>query len=356
MAQLKVLFIGDPHFKPDNEIETDLMVAQVSELILTEKPDITFVAGDMDHTHEKVPMRPHMRSIKALQAWRRVSRKLVVNIGNHDRPHNNVFQTDEHSYNALKEWSDTLVIDRTYQCEEKTLPHLETGEVLTFNMVYVPYVPVGRFAAALASADLEPPYNNIAAIWAHQEFKGAKMGAITSSHGDPWPLEYPLCVSGHVHDYDRLQPNLIYGGTPIQHGYADTKDKTVSIFTFTQHDGKTQWEEKRHNLRIPKKIQITLTAEQLATYVLPPLTQVKIKVTGPAAVIREVMKLDHVVKLAATHGVKIVVVDTTPGLPLPSEGGIAPPKVKQTLRERIVGAVQLQDAELQRTFAHVFAT
>lgn len=357
MAQLKVLFIGDPHFKADNEAETDLMEIQIRALILEEDPDVTFVAGDMDHWHEKVSLYAHRRSIAALRSWMQVSRKLVVNIGNHDRPHNNIYPpTDEHSFNALKEWPRTLVVDTVHRCDEKSQPHPETGAVASFTMVYAPYVPIGRFADLLSTKELKPPYAGITAVWAHQEFKGAKMGAKTSEEGDPWALENPLCVSGHVHNYDQLQPNLIYGGTPIQHGYADTGDKTVSIFTFTVDGDRPIWTERRISLKIPKKIQVTLTAEQLAVYELPPQTHVKIKVTGPASMFKEVMKLDHVKKLAATHGVTIVLVDTTPGpsLPLPSEGGEFVPKVKLTLRDRLASAIKMQDTALQAAWNHNF--
>jgi hypothetical protein len=70
-------------------------------------------------------------------------------------------------------------------------------------------------------------------VFAHQEFFGAKLGIKTSVEGDVWPLEAPYCISGHIHDYCHLQPNLWYVGTPIQHGIADVGEKTISAFTFT---------------------------------------------------------------------------------------------------------------------------
>ena len=58
------------------------------------------------------------------------------------------------------------------------------------------------------------------------------MNTITSNEGDPWETSKPLCVSGHIHDYDKLKSNLIYVGTPIQHGYSDNGRKNSIFFRF----------------------------------------------------------------------------------------------------------------------------
>lgn len=424
--QFKALVIGDPHFKGDNATETDMMTPQLVQLIVTEDPDVVVVAGDILHKHEKVDLYPLKRAIDFLRAIHAVARRLVVLIGNHDRPNNNIYLTDEHSFNSLKEWPRTLVVDDVQVCNESYAGG-------TCRVVYVPYVPTGRFAEALYTKLLAPPYAGITAVFAHQEFKGAKMNAITSNAGDPWNLDNPICISGHIHDFDVLQPNLIYVGTPIQHGYADTHDKTVSIFLFKPDEpSQTETEglhdrvitgihedakaltdafktptaipggevkpdvldkppstetpdlpkiqppstetpdlpkvkadasvkpsvlrmvkHQRVSLKIPKKKQITLTPEELARYVPEPLTHVKIKVEGDAAMIREVMKLDHVVKLAQTHGIKIVPVDTTQSQW--TEAAIPEvPKVKLSFQQRLHNAVQLKTPEVRAAFKHLF--
>jgi hypothetical protein len=90
------------------------------------------------------------------------------------------------------------------------------------------------------------------------------MGAITSKIGDEWPEERSLVISGHVHDYDRLQTNLIYTGTPLMHGYGDTHHKTVSWFNF---DEQGQWEEIRHDLQITPKVTVNITADQFFNWI-----------------------------------------------------------------------------------------
>jgi len=83
---------------------------------------------------------------------------------------------------------------------------------------------------------IENPYNDVTCYFAHQEIIGAKMGAIVSKEGDVWPAENSLMISGHIHDYDMLQPNMIYTGTPLMHGVGDKDDKTVSMFTFDENN------------------------------------------------------------------------------------------------------------------------
>ncbi len=39
----------------------------------------------------------------------------------------------------------------------------------------------------------------------HQEFKGAQMGAFKSVDGDDWDESFPYIISGHIHDYQKLQ-------------------------------------------------------------------------------------------------------------------------------------------------------
>lgn len=361
MTTYKVLVIGDPHFKSDNTTETDLMTTQLRALIIEEKIDLVVVAGDVLHKFEKIDLYSLKRATEFLKVIHDVSKRLIILVGNHDRPNNNVYLTDEHGFNALKEWTRTTVVD-----------NVQIHDEIMGRFVYIPYVPTGRFGEALATKNLKPPYTGITTIFAHQEFKGAKMNAITSNEGDTWALENPLCVSGHIHDFDVLQPNLIYVGTPLQHGYADTSDKTVSIFHYSLKPAdtlplpgenkeaspvrSTMVKHQRVSLKIPKHIQVTLTPEELATYVVPPLTHVKIKVRGDPTVIKEIMKLDHVIKLIQTHGVKIVAVDTNVSvqadlLALPTEA----PKVKVSFQNRVLDAVKAQTPGIQTAFKHLFA-
>src|SRR5207237_287260 len=197
--------------------------------------------------------------------------------------------TGKHPFSAVGEWPNTTVVDTT-----------KVATIKGLNFVMVPYVPPGRFQEALAKVTLPSP---IRAYFAHQEFKGAKMGAIRSVVGDPWPLSEPLVISGHIHDYDRLQGNLIYTGTPMQHAFGDTDDKTVSLFTFNI-DEPGHWQEERIDLGLRKLRLFHLTCEEVKTWTPPLNTRCKVIVKGTPAEVKACMKLDQIKQLHAA-GVKI---------------------------------------------------
>lgn len=297
---MKILAIGDPHLKKDNGNETSLMINKLKILVLDEQPDMIVILGDIGHDFEEIGINRHVRIhdlILTLHDTMPINCKLFLLIGNHDRVNNKIFMTSEHTFNSYKKWTNTYVVDYT---------HVEV--INNKKYVFVPYVETGRFNEALAAKNLaiiqdngsyEYNMDDVVVIFAHQEFYGAKMNAITSNKGDVWPSHLPLCISGHIHDYEQLQNNIIYVGTPIQHGYSDTKDKTVSIFNGDN------LEHKRINLNIPKKLKLTLDVNQLKDYQPPPNANIKIKVRGTAEEIKNVMSSEHVNHLKEI-GVKII--------------------------------------------------
>ena len=106
--------------------------------------------------------------------------------------------------NALKKWDNVCVVDKPIITK--------IGEV---NIAMCPYVPNGRFVEAL-STTIGNDWRNCRMIFAHQEFKGCKMGHIISTEGDEWSDEYPPIISGHIHDYQKIN-NIFYPGSAIQH-------------------------------------------------------------------------------------------------------------------------------------------
>ena len=187
-----------------------------------------------------------------------------------------------------------------------------------FNFVFAPYVPPGKFKDALETIlfldkkDDDGTKGNlfqIDCIFAHQEFRKCKMGSIESEVGDPWPDTYPLVISGHIHEYDELQKNLIYVGTPMQHAFGDRDDKTISIFTFTKKGEKMRFEQKRLSLDLPRKRMMHLSVPELLNFKLSDeelkKLHLKIVVEGDAAQIKLAMK-SSIVKNLAEKNVKIV--------------------------------------------------
>lgn len=344
MTTITCLVIGDPHFKVNNARETAVMHERICDVARERKPTFIVCLGDVLDRHETIHVSPLERAQSFLHDLSLIA-PLYVLIGNHDRPNNSNFLTSEHPFNALKYWSNTKIIDTTYE------------EVIAGKkFLFVPYVPPGRLNEAIKTivpntnqninqispqemnstkekeenttvttattdADLVAYLSGITTVFAHQEFKGAKMGAIISTVGDIWPPSWPYVISGHIHDYDELEKNIIYVGTPIQHAFGDRDDKTVSWFTWSEPAFSTELNEpyiprtERIDLSMVKKIIVYLTTTELATYVPPTDRQIKIVVTGTSAEIKSAMKLANV-KTLTSAGIKIVYKDIPTSAPL----------------------------------------
>jgi DNA repair exonuclease SbcCD nuclease subunit len=246
------------------------MCTQILDLIYKTCPHAVVCLGDILDRHETIHVGPLLRSISFLKS---ISKdfKLYLIIGNHDRPNNNVFMTEEHPFTALKMWNNTIVVD-------KTVKDVINGK----DFVFVPYVSPGRFKEALSGID----FRDARAIFAHQEFYGAKMGPVPSVQGDRWEKDYPLVISGHIHEFDRLQDNIIYTGTPIQHSYGDREDKGVFLFRFGDDrlgELRVTVEDRfdKFELDIPKKKIINIQVSEIDTIKkLDPKCQYKVIISG----------------------------------------------------------------------------
>lgn len=285
-----VLVIGDPHFKVGNVPETEDMTNKLVKLAQDRKPTFIVCLGDILHRHETIHVSPLMRAEEMIRRLSLIAPTYLI-IGNHDRPNNSNYLTNEHPFNSMKLWKNTYVVDNV----------LDTC-ISGLRFLFVPYVPPGKFEDALKTIDT--PYKDATAIFAHQEFYNAKMGAITSQAGDKWPVTNPLVISGHVHDYDKLQSNLIYVGTPMQHAFNDKNDKTVSIFNFDQNSQINEWTEERCDLGLIKRIIVYITPDEVRKYKPPLNKMVKLVIKGNDAEIKSVAKLKKINELK-NKGVKI---------------------------------------------------
>ena len=308
---MKCVVIGDVHIKVSNVPESEEMTKKLVELCKEREPNFIVLLGDVLDRHSTIHVHCLMRCEQLVLSLSKIAPTFLL-VGNHDRPNNSNFLTDEHPFNAMKLWDNVYVVDQPldvsirfprtnetiFDCVNKDNNNnndTNKGE----KFIFVPYVSPGRFSEALER--IQDPYQNTRCFFAHQEFYGAKMGAIVSKEGDKWDLRNPLTVSGHVHDYDLLQPNLIYTGTPLMHGFGDKSDKTVSLFTFNS-DG---WEQERIDLGLIKKITVYITPEQLPNYEKPEDKLVKLVVKGDEASIKASAKIEKVQQLKK-EGVKVV--------------------------------------------------
>ena len=329
----KVLVIGDPHFKVDNVPESDEMTSKLVKLAKEIIPKFIVVLGDVLHRHEKIHVSPLMRAERMIRFLSEIAPTFVL-VGNHDRPNNSTYLTDEHPFNAMKLWPNTYIVD------EKVL-ELKVGDC---RFLFLPYVYPGLFQSTLDHPEKGCPEwkNGVSAIFCHQEFYGAQMGVIKSQAGDKWPLDYPLIISGHIHDYDRPQPNIVYVGTPLQHSFGDSSGKCVSIFTFDNGCPATREQEDRVDLGLIKKIIVYLTPEEIHTYEPPTNKLVKIVIRGDDAALKSISKLEKIKQLKKM-GIKIAY-KTTPHQNQPEKRkGLI---LKLTYKDRLYTEVCTEKAEL----------
>jgi DNA repair exonuclease SbcCD nuclease subunit len=151
--------------------------------------------------------------------------KTYVLVGNHDYIDKNQFLTNNHWMNDLKKWENVFIVDR-----------VTTIMFKCFQVTCVPYVPNGRFVEALNMSKTQ--WKKSSLIFAHQEIKGCRIGNKISSVGDFWDPSYPTLISGHIHDAQKINNNVIYPGSTINQGQQNDQQKIWIINTkFTENDG-----------------------------------------------------------------------------------------------------------------------
>ena len=160
-------------------------------------------------------------------------------LGDHTVTHNcnnQQFLTQNHWMNGMKEWNNIRVIDTVHK-----------EKINDMDFVFTPYVPNGRFIEAL---DHVEGWKKSECIFAHQEFHGCAMNAITSVEGDKWPEKYPNVISGHIHGKQKLQKNVYYPGSAMQHAFGESTKNIIAVVDF---DKTGEYKLEEIDLKLPRK-------------------------------------------------------------------------------------------------------
>lgn len=227
---MKVLFVGDVHVKFSNMADVDKLIDAIGNV----EADIAVLAGDVLDTHERIHTQLMNKAIDLIEA---MSRKMFtyVLVGNHDYIDNSQYCSTNHWMNGLKRF------------QSGSFAIVDTPTMVGDDIVMVPYVPPGRFVEALDQH--VPQWRKSKCIFAHQEFRGCRMGAIVSEEGDEWSVDLPQVISGHVHDTQRHQTNVYYPGSSLNHSYSNDSN---GVCVFTIHDDGSM-DELTVPLRLEKK-------------------------------------------------------------------------------------------------------
>lgn len=238
---MRVLFVTDVHFKHNNLRETEILMNKLRDADLYDGINLAVIGGDVLDTHERIDVQLLNRAYDMITVIKsRV--KVIVCVGNHDMINNQQFMTANHWMNGMKEWHNVTIVDE--------MPFVLDG------LVFVPYVYPGRLVEALnlASIDWKKAY----CIFAHQEILGCKMGAFVSEIGDKWELDWPLLISGHIHERQRPQENVIYPGSVITHSFGNHGDESQGLSIFEFSDQGLLVSEERISLGLKAKKTISL--------------------------------------------------------------------------------------------------
>jgi DNA repair exonuclease SbcCD nuclease subunit len=233
IEKIKVLFIGDPHFKIKNVEMIPLFKSRILDVIDQNDLDFIVVAGDLLDNHDRVDVEPLNLAVQFIGSLSQKLKTFIL-VGNHDYKNNQQFLSDHHWMNALKQWNNVTVVDNIVEYN---------------NFLFVPYVPPGRFMEALDTSS--HCFKSVRCIFAHQEFYGCKMGPIESKCGDKWDIKWPLVVSGHIHNKQWSQPNIYYPGSAMQHAFGQSIENTISILVFSA-TSTSDLEFEEIDLKMPK--------------------------------------------------------------------------------------------------------
>lgn len=258
-AGLSVLTIGDPHFRIDNLDDISVYIARIESLVKNEKPNFVVILGDLLHCHERVHTTVLNKAYTFINKLRKHCPVYIL-VGNHDYINNSQFLSDNHWMNAMKEWDNVSIVDKGMVYDTRF-----------GKFIFCPYVFPGKFMEAMNIID--PEWKTARSIFCHQEFYGCKMGSIVSVDGDKWDLDNPFIISGHIHDKQRIQDNIFYTGSSIQHAFGESHEKTITLCHFSNN---IVFESV--DLNLPRKKILYMDMDKISTF-NPPNTSNKLRIT-----------------------------------------------------------------------------
>jgi DNA repair exonuclease SbcCD nuclease subunit len=370
MSSLRCLVVGDNHFKASESQDIDQFLIQIEKAARRLEPDFIVLAGDLLDSHERCHMDAHVRAIRLLKTLSKYALTFLL-IGNHDRRNNSDFQTDIHFFTGIS-LPNLVIVDTALKYKVVSPKTQAEG-----NFLFVPYVAPGRLYEALDTIDLsevgEDTWRSpsIDCIFCHQEFRGVQVGPVKSEVGDHWDVSWPLVVSGHIHEYQLLQPNLLYPGTPIQHTFSEKPDKAVTLLDFNtkiddtativiqevsklddlRPDPMVRARYLRVQLGLRLKRTVTLAVSQIANFKPDIREQTKLVLRGTVSELRALQKskvLDKYIMLGIKIGQQPLE-DKVVKAPVLSEASTRLKSFPQLFRDLIA-----QDQELLSTFDQLF--
>jgi DNA repair exonuclease SbcCD nuclease subunit len=253
---LRVLCLGDAHFKTNNVIEVDIFLKKLQEYLDAHRDEIDLIInlGDTLDEHSRLHVTPLNKAIKYVKLLASYKPTYVI-VGNHDAENNSIYLDDNHWLNCLKAWPNIEVVD--------------TVTIATINNVKIaltPYVPDGRLIEALNTR--KGDWEDSRCIFTHNTIRGAQMGSMIAKDADEWDPSWPMLVSGHIHLSQWLGPNMYYTGSILQVAVDENPHKHIVMVTVPP-EASNGVNIKEIDLHLPKKEIVHISMEELEEYKVP---------------------------------------------------------------------------------------
>lgn len=146
----------------------------------------------------------------------------------------------------------------------------------------MPYVPDLMYMKALKEYNVD--INSIDTFFSHGEFEGSKLNNLLKKELDVWPIDAPLNITGHIHMFEIIQPNLIVAGTPTQLDFIDKSKKGVLLLDFIDKP-KINFLE----LNLNKMVVLTVHYTQLESLILENDITYCLEIYGPTYYVKQLM-------------------------------------------------------------------
>lgn len=200
---MKILLIGDVHYKRENTSQTSDFENQVYSLI--PQVDLIIFLGDILDNHGMISIQILARFCSFID---NIKIPIVILVGNHDMTSNRVCCDSLENWMSLPGFGFTSPhITVVYQ---PTKINIGNGK----KFLAMPYLYPDDWSKIMDAVNLE----DVGFVVAHQEFRGCKMGAIESVSGSVYDLSIP-CFSGHIHETQRVG-QVLYTGSAFPHSWS----------------------------------------------------------------------------------------------------------------------------------------
>jgi len=251
---MNFLIIGDLHIKKNNLNDIDTFLLKLDNYLQSNN-NIQYIIflGDMMHYHEKLFTPCLNKALDFISIIENYSiKQTIILVGNHDYITPTEFMTKNHWLNVIT--SNKIKV-------------VDTGYILFVEdhfFIFMPYIENGRFKEGLDNLcdQNNLNYHDATIIFAHQEFKGAKLTYDHLSNvGDHWDANAdPLIISGHIHTNHYSQKNIYYPGSCMKHDFGERTKPVITLLEFYN-----EFNPKINELPI-KKIDLELSKKKMKKF------------------------------------------------------------------------------------------